>query len=212
MTVITRVYETYDAARRAHDAVNALQLPDVEASGLGNETLRTYHESYEPGMADPMINPVARDTTYGAARSVASHPGDTSGTETGAGIGAAVGGGVGLLAGLGLLAIPGLGPVVAAGWLAATAVGVIGGAAAGGAVGALTDIGVSEADAPVYSEAVRRGGMLVSVRFPEGYRTQVEQALDQVPAQKTDRLRETYETEGWRADQDNLPPNVPPVV
>lgn len=204
MTVITRVYDTYNAARRACDAVNALQIPAVEASILGNDTLKTEHETYQSRLTDPVTGNVTRDP-------VIRQVGDASGTETGAGIGAAVGGGAGLLAGLGLLAIPGLGPVVAAGWLAATAVGAIGGAAAGGAVGALTDIGVSEADAPVYSEAVRRGGMLVSVRFPENYRGQVEQALDQVPEEKIDRLRATYETEGWRGDRDYVPPNVPPV-
>ena len=72
----------------------------------------------------------------------------------GAGIGAGLGGAAGLLAGLGLLAIPGLGPVVAAGWLAATALGVTAGAATGGIVGALTQAGVSNEDAPAYAEGV----------------------------------------------------------
>ena len=80
----------------------------------------------------------------------------------GAGIGAAVGGVGGLLTGLGLMAIPGVGPVVAAGWLAATAAGAVTGAAVGGAaggiIGGLTDAGVSEDDAHVYAEGVRRGG------------------------------------------------------
>ena len=83
---------------------------------------------------------------------------------TGAGIGTAVGGGAGLLAGLGLLAIPGLGPVVAAGWLAATAVGAVAGAATGGIVGALVGAGMEPDHANVYSEAIRRGGTLVTVR------------------------------------------------
>ena len=208
MTVITRVYETYDAARRACDAVNALQIPEVEASLLGNDTLKTHHASYQSRVTDADGDTVTRDPVI---RDVS----DTSGTETGAGIGAALGGGAGLLAGLGLLAIPGLGPVVAAGWLAATAVGAIGGAAAGGAVGALTDIGVSEADVPVYSEAVRRGGVLVSVRFPDARRAEVEQALDQVPEEEIDRLRKDYETEGWRSDRndrDDPPSLIPPII
>ena len=79
---------------------------------------------------------------------------------TGAGIGAVVGGTAGLLTGLGLLAIPGLGPVVAAGWLATTALGAV----AGGIVGALIDAGVPEDQAHIYSEAVRRGGTLISVK------------------------------------------------
>ena len=191
MTVITRVYKNYDDARRACDAVNGLHLSSVEASLLGNDSLRGHHETYQSRVADPVTGRVTDP--------VASRVVDTpSGTATGAGIGAAIGGGAGLLAGLGMLAIPGLGPVVAAGWLAATALGAVGGAAAGGAVGALTDMGISEADAPVYSEAVRRGGMLVSVRFPEANRYEVERALDTSPAAQIDSLRKTYEAEGWR--------------
>jgi hypothetical protein len=85
-----------------------------------------------------------------------------TGAETGAGVGTAVGGAAGLLAGLGLLAIPGVGPVVAAGWLVATAVGAVAGAATGGLIGGLTGAGVSEDDAHVYAEGVRRGGSLVA--------------------------------------------------
>ena len=87
-----------------------------------------------------------------------------SATATGLGVGAAVGGTGGLLAGLGIMAIPGVGPVVAAGWFAATLAGAIAGAAAGGLVGMLVDAGVSKEDAEVYSEAIRRGGTLVTVR------------------------------------------------
>ena len=83
---------------------------------------------------------------------------------TGASVGAVVGGGAGLLAGLGILAIPGLGPVVAVGWLASTALGLVAGSAAGGIVGALVSAGTSEDHAHVYSEAVRRGGTLLTVR------------------------------------------------
>ncbi len=94
------------------------------------------------------------------------------GAGTGAGIGAVVGGAGGLLTGLGLMAIPGVGPVVAAGWLAATAAGVAAGAVAGGAaggiVGAMTDSGVSEEDAHVYAEGVRRGGTIVTAKVDDG--------------------------------------------
>src|SRR6187402_825206 len=82
---------------------------------------------------------------------------DASGTTTGAAAGALVGGGGGLLAALGLIAIPGIGPLVAAGVLATTLVGAAGGGAVGGLLGSLTDYGVSEEDAHLYSEAVRRG-------------------------------------------------------
>ena len=89
---------------------------------------------------------------------------DVSATAVGAELGAAVGGGVGLLSGLGMLAIPGVGPVVAVGWLAATAAGAFAGSATGGIIGALIDAGTPETEAHFYSEAIRRGATLVTVR------------------------------------------------
>ena len=101
----------------------------------------------------------------------------------GAEAGAGVGGAVGLAAGLGLLVIPGVGQVVAAGWLAAAAAGALAGAAVGGAtgriVGALTHHGLSEPDARAYSDAVRRGDALVSVRANDAEVAKVKAALDQ---------------------------------
>ena len=133
---------------------------------------------------------------------------DVSSTATGAGVGAAVGGGAGLLAGLGLLAIPGLGPVVAAGWLAATALGAAAGTATGGVVGALVDSGTSEPTAHVYSEAVRRGGTLVTVRTDHAA-AQVQSILD--GHQPIDPMvrRTEYERAGWSAFDPKAPPYRP---
>lgn len=89
---------------------------------------------------------------------------DASGAATGATVGGLAGAGTGLLAALGMIAIPGIGPLVAAGVLATTLAGAAAGTLTGGLIGALVDYGVSEDDAQVYSEAVRRGGSLVSVR------------------------------------------------
>ena len=89
---------------------------------------------------------------------------EASNTGTGATLGALAGGGTGLLAALGIIAIPGIGPLVAAGVLATTLAGAAGGGLLGGLLGALTNYGVDERDAHVYSEGVRRGGTLVTVR------------------------------------------------
>lgn len=121
---------------------------------------------------------------------------EVSSTATGAGVGAAIGGGVGLLTGLGLLAIPGLGPVVAAGWLAATAVGAVAGTATGGVVGALVDAGTPEHDAHVYSEAVRRGGTLVTVRTSAAT-DKIQSILDRHQPINPSVRRGEYEREGW---------------
>jgi hypothetical protein len=120
----------------------------------------------------------------------------------GAGAGSLIGGGAGLLAGLGVLAIPGVGPVVAAGWLAATAVGAaagaIAGAVGGGIVGALTRSGVTEEDAHLYAEGVRRGGSLVSVQVMEERVGVVEEILHAHDHVDIDARRSTYQESGWR--------------
>ncbi|UVC12376.1 hypothetical protein IHQ71_30690 (plasmid) [Rhizobium sp. TH2] len=123
------------------------------------------------------------------------------GAGTGAGIGALVGGTGGLLTGLGLMAIPGVGPVVAAGWLAATAVGAVAGAAVGGAtggiVGALTEEGVSESEAHVYAEGVRRGGTLVTARVDDSRYAEVDGILKGESWVDPVARRRSYEQEGW---------------
>lgn len=183
MSVMTKLYDDYATASRAASEVDALNLSGVQTSIVGGERLR---EGY------------AANPYYDTPRTVAD---DSSATATGAGVGAAVGGGAGLLAGLGIMAIPGIGPLVAAGWLAATAVGAAGGAAAGGAVGALVDVGIDDDDAPVYSEAFRRGQVALSIRFPEDARMAVQSALSRVPDHDVADLRRRYEDDGWRHDE-----------
>jgi hypothetical protein len=136
MQNVTRVYDSYERARRTVNELEAAGIPPSDISLMANQKV---------------------STAYGDKD-------DASNTATGAGVGAVVGGGAGLLAGLGMLAIPGVGPIVAAGWLAATAAGALAGGAAGGMVGALVDAGVPEDEAHIYSESVRRGKTLVSVK------------------------------------------------
>src|SRR5262245_58387219 len=135
-TTISRVYDSYGQAREAVRALEDGGVPSDDISLVANKYVSREHADVD----------------------------EVSDAAKGAGIGGALGGTAGLLAGLGLLAIPGLGPVVAAGWLASTAVGAAAGAATGGVVGALIDAGEKREHAHVYSEAVRRGGTLVSVR------------------------------------------------
>lgn len=123
------------------------------------------------------------------------------GASKGAATGTLIGGGAGLLAGLGMLAIPGLGPVVAAGWLAATAVGAtigaVAGSATGGLLGALKEAGHSEEEANVYSEGVRRGGTLVSVRAEDDEAGRIESLLDGARGVDAGSRGEAYRSEGW---------------
>jgi hypothetical protein len=180
MQVYSRVYDSYSQAEQAVVALEEAGVPSDDISLVANKYVSDQYENVD----------------------------DVSATAAGAGMGAAVGGGAGLLAGLGLLAIPGLGPVVAAGWLAATAVGAVAGSAAGGLIGALVDAGTSEEDAHVYSEAVRRGGTLLTVRTDTPAET-VTAVLDRYePIDPAVRRRE-YESAGWKGYDPNAPEYEP---
>ncbi len=169
MQTITKVYDRYLQAQNAVKELEAAGIPSSEISLLANKAVSDRHEDVE----------------------------DASPAGTGAAIGAVAGGTAGLLTGLGLMAIPGVGPVVAAGWLAATALGALAGGATGGIVGALVDAGVSEDHAQVYSEAVRRGGTLLSVRTSDSLAPRVQAILNRHqpidPAHRSDEYRKS----GW---------------
>ena len=145
------------------------------------------------------------------------HEDEGGGAATGAGLGVATGGGIGLLAGLGALAIPGIGPVVAGGWLLTTVVGAALGLASGSIVGALLKAGVSEEDAHVYAEGVRRGGTLVTVRVDDPVREDTERAnLRDARGVDIEARRNEYAQEGWsRFDEERTDlynPTVPPAA
>ena len=170
MQTITKVYDRHEQARQAVSALESAGIPSSEISLLANRYVSEKYADVD----------------------------DVSEAATGAGIGAVVGGTAGLLAGLGLLAIPGLGPIVAAGWLASTAAGAAAGGATGGLVGALVDTGVPKEHAHVYSEAVRRGGTLVSVKTDDSRAEQVRSILDRhQPIDPVRRVTE-YKKTGWK--------------
>jgi hypothetical protein len=173
---VTGLFDNYDDASDAVGELEASGVPHADISIVANNSSEWYD-------GDGDSSKTAADATGGAS------------------VGAVIGGTGGLLTGLGLMAIPGVGPVVAAGWLAATAVGAVGGAvvggAAGGIVGALTESGVSEKDAHVYAEGVRRGGTLVTVKVADELADEAERILGQTNSVNLEERRSTYETGGW---------------
>jgi len=193
---ITRLYDTHTQALGA--------VEDLERGGVDRDRISLVSnnaDNWHDGKRD--AGPLGD----------ANRDGDNE-TAEGAGEGAAtgglIGGGTGLLAGLGMLAIPGLGPVVAAGWLASTAVGAaigaVAGAATGGLLGALKDAGHTDEEANVYSEGVRRGGTLVSVKADDDDAARIEQILDGRRGIDAQTRGEAYRSEGWsRFDQDAGP-------
>jgi hypothetical protein len=152
---ISRLFDNHD------DALSAVR--DLETAGFSH--------------SDIGIAAGNADNRYGTAPVVDEHEAK-SGAGVGATVGTVVGGGAGLAAALGALAIPGFGPVVAAGLLVATLTGAGAGAAAGGLIGSLTGLGVSEKEAHVYAEGIRRGGSLVTVKIDDSRELEARAILD----------------------------------
>jgi hypothetical protein len=180
--VISKLYPTYERAQQAVRDLEAAGVTSGDISIVSNNSDNWFSKNGGSKRVDRDGDGVD-DRAEGAGK--------------GAGVGAAVGGTAGLLAGLGLLAIPGVGPVVAAGWLVATAAGAAAGGLTGGIIGALTQAGVSEEDAHVYAEGVRRGGTLVTARVDDRSAAQLEATLEG-SALRTNDLRSTYGKSGWK--------------
>ncbi len=177
---ITHLYDSYDDASQV--------VSDLEAAGIAHGD----------------ISLVASKTRDAATSTDAG-----TGAGAGAGIGAVLGGGAGLLAGLGALAIPGVGPVVAAGWLVATLAGAGVGGAAGGLIGSLTGAGVSEDEAHVYAEGVRRGGSLVTARVDENQAATVENIMMKRNYVDVQRRGSEYRASGWNRFDESAPEYLP---
>ena len=179
--VVTRIFDTYEHATQAVTELEGHGIPHSDISIVANNQSGSIPTN---------------ETATGEAG---------TGAGTGATLGTVLGGGAGLLAGLGMLAIPGVGPVVAAGWLIATAVGAGVGAGAGGLLGSLVGAGVSEDDAHVYAEGVRRGGTLVTARVDEGQRAAVEGVLDRFNGVDATARGDQYRSGGWEKFDEMAP-------
>ncbi len=76
-------------------------------------------------------------------------------------------------------------------------VGAVVGAGAGGLIGSLTHAGVSEDDAHVYAEGVRRGGSLVSVTADEDRAAEADRILNSRSFVDPAQRRADYRAAGW---------------
>ena len=165
---VTHLFDDYAQAQRAVSA--------LEAAGFSSSEVSLVSRYRNDGT-------LADDASSSAA--------------TGATVGGLAVGGTGLLAALGMIAIPGIGPLVAAGVLATTLTAAAAGTALGGIIGALIDYGVDEDDAHVYSEGVRRGGSLVSVRADDARAVQAEKILKAQSPVDIGGRRDYYTKAGW---------------
>lgn len=197
-TVITRLFDTHDHATQA--------VNELEAGGVSHDNISIVASNSDNryGSADSTATGTTATGTTAMTDGTVSD--DTAtGAGTGATIGTMIGGGAGLLAGLGMLAIPGVGPVVAAGWLVATALGAGVGAASGGLLGSLVGAGVSEEDANVYAEGVRRGSTLVTVRADDSQAAMVEQVMAKYNAVDASTRGAEYRSAGWDKFDETAP-------
>jgi hypothetical protein len=192
MQTVSGLFDTYDDA--------AVAVRELHAAGIADTDISVVTGDRSAAQEVPPPSKLSLDVA--------------NGVEGGAGAGVVLGGAGGLLAGLGLLAIPGIGPVVAGGWLLATAAGAAAGAilggAAGGIIGALVAGGVPEADAHVYSEAIRRGGSLVTAKVTPEQIDQAKAILDDNDAIDVGERRAAYEAEGWTGFDENAKPKTSP--
>lgn len=188
MQTVSAMFDSYSAAARAVDRLKSAGIPEADVSIVGGDAgMRSDPATGYATTSDP----VAEDSASGAG--------------TGATLGAVVGGGAGMLAGLGTLAIPGIGPIVAAGWLAATLLGATAGGAAGGLIGALTGAGISETEAHEYTEGLRRGGTLVTVRAADQNVAQAISILDAEGRVDMQQRTGSWRSEGWTGRYEDAP-------
>lgn len=191
---LTRLFDSHTQALAA--------VGELERAGIDRDKISIVSnnaDNWHAGHKHP-------DDAPGAGGLLGDRNGDgendvAEGAGKGATTGGVLGGGAGLLAGLGMLAIPGLGPVVAAGWLASAAVGAVVGAAAGGTagglLGALKESGHTDDEANVYSEGVRRGGTLISVKAHDDEIASVQAILDGQHGVEAGVRGEAYRQAGW---------------
>jgi hypothetical protein len=178
---ITRLYNSHAEARAA--------VRELEAAGVSHGNISILVSNADSAYDEKTKSFPDRDLDGNDDRA--------EGAASGGSVGAAVGGTAGLLAGLGLIAIPGVGPIVAAGWLVAALTGAAVGGTTGGIIGALSQqAGISDEEANVYAEGLRRGGALVSAKVDDKDAARVQSIMDRSSVRVADRAA-AYRKSGW---------------
>jgi hypothetical protein len=191
LVTVCRLYDSYIDANRAVLALEAAGVPPSETSVISNNSDSWYKVNR---IASPV--PLRKDDARG----------EGSGKGEGAVLGAAIGATAATAASLvTMLAIPGVGAVVGAGWLAAMLGSMAIGGVAGGLLGALSNAGISEEDAQVFVEGVRRGGTLVAAHVPQAQLPQVAPMMNRAAVNLQERS-DLYRKSGWQSFDPNAGP------
>ena len=194
---VVGLFDSFDEAQSAVRELVAAGVDRNDVSVVANDA-RGQFKSYRAGSSDSPTGDFSTPDSKGGTQGA-------EGATAGAFSGGVLGGVVGLLVGVGALAIPGIGPVLAAGPLAA-ALGSAGagalagagiGAAGGGLVGGLAGLGIPDEDAQMYSEGVRRGGTLVTVRASDDMADRAADILERHGAADLDSRSGEWRQAGW---------------
>ncbi len=190
MQTLVALYHSFDKAQKAVDELVRNGISRDKISVVASDASGEYAKEY--GTASPSTDDAV-----------------TSGQ--GAAFGAASGGVMGVLMGLGVLAIPGIGPVVAAGPLVAAltggVLGVAAGAPTGGIVAALVYSNrLTQEEAEVYAEGIRRGDTLLTVESEDTETVKIREILDRYTPVDIRTQGEEFRTTGWKTFDVNAPP------
>lgn len=186
LITICRLYDSYADANRAVIGLQAAGIALAETGVISNNS----DSWYRTGRAANVVA-LRKQGASGDAAAV----GKFEGAAVGAAIGATAATAASLVT---ILALPGVGAVVGAGWLAALLGSLAIGGATGGLLGALTNTGISEEDAHVFVEGVRRGGTLVAARVSPTDVPRVEAMMNQSAVKLGERC-DLYRKSGWQA-------------
>jgi hypothetical protein len=187
MVTICRLYDSYVDANLVIVTLETAGVLPSETSAISNNSDAWYRPAKTTG-----IEPVQKDRASSEA----------GGKIEGAAVGATAATATSLIT---MLAIPGIGAVVGVGWLAAILGSMAVGGVAGGLLGALTNAGISEQDAQVFVEGVRRGGTLVTTRVPRADVPRIETIMNR-GAVKLEERCDLYRKSGWQSFNPNAVP------
>jgi hypothetical protein len=187
MVTICRLYDSHVDANLVIVTLEAAGVPSSETSVISNNSDAWYRPAKTTG-----IEPVQKDRAIGEA----------GGKIDGATVDAMAAAAASLIT---MLAIPGVGAVVGVGWLAAILGSMAVSGVAGGLLGALSNAGISEQDAQVFVEGVRRGGTLVTTRVPRADVRRIETIMNR-GAVKLEGRCDLYRKSGWQSFDPNAVP------
>jgi hypothetical protein len=195
LITICRLYDSYSDASRVVVMLEATGLPPSETSVISNNS-----DTWYSATKTANVVPVRKDGASGKA------DGKVEGAALGAAIGATAATAASLVT---MLAIPGVGAVVGAGWLAALLGSMAIGGVAGGLLGALTNAGISEEDAQVFVEGVRRGGTVVAARVPQSELPRIVPIMNQSAVNRRNAANSTGNRAGNHSIRTPCP--IPPT-